>query len=268
MMRPDGTDKRYIPADYSFTHANGGGTSGICHCMLSQTSDRWLVADSAYGRGWSDLYLIDAFTGKSYFLARLNETGENPGHVHPQFSPDDNTVIFGLWSEDNKHVEIGWMDVSDIVNTPLEGGQYDLSDSCDTFGYKGFDHYIIPQTDANDGITGFTIPKGNEMYVNVKREVIESDNTPAEISITYLDKGYSSIKLSYLTWNPSVGGMGKLTKRKSYIKCTNSGMVKTKTFTFDDICLGNMDILGTDFRISGTNSQVTIQSVDVSVVQK
>lgn len=268
LMRPDGTDKRYIPANYQFTWNNGGVGDTINHCMLSNTSDRWLVTDSRYGRGWVDIYLIDNWTGAAYHLARTTQTGANPGHTHPQFSPDDQSVIFGLWSDDKQRVEVGWMDVSDIVNQPLVGGKYDLSGTCDTFGYQGFDHYIVPQRDAEGSITSFRIPSGNEMYVNVKSELIEQDNTPAEVTITYLDKGYNDICLSYLTWDPNVGGMGKLTERKAYIRGTGTGRVLSKTLSFDDICLGNMDILGTDFRISGTGVDAYIHSVDVVIPQK
>lgn len=268
MMRPDGTDKRYIPANYRFTWNNGGIGDTINHCMLSNTTDRWLVGDSRYGRGWVDVYLIDTWTGASYHLARTVQTGANPGHTHPQFSPDDQTVIFGLWSDDKKRVEIGWMDVSDIVNQPLTGGKYDISDTCDTFGYQGFNHYIEPRKDAEGNINSFLIPGGNEMYVNVKRELIEKDNTPADVTITYLDKGYNKICISYLTWNQNVGGIGRLTERKQYIQCTGTGKVQSKTLHFDDICLGNMDILGTDFRISGTGVDSVIYSVDVAIPQK
>jgi hypothetical protein len=39
----------------------------------------------------------------------------------------------------------------------------------------------------------------------------------------------------------------------------------SKTIKFDDICLGNMDVLGTDFRIGAVGTDATIISVDVKV---
>ncbi len=270
MVRPDGTDKKYIPVEYEFTRKHDGGDSGatICHCMLSNTSDRWLVGDSQYGRGFSDLYLIDTYTGKDYFLARL-PLKDNPGHIHPQFSMDDTKVIFGQQSDDMSHVEIGWMDVSDIVfGTPLEGGKYDLSETCDTFGYNGFEHYIIADYGENGEIQGFRIPRNNQMNVNVKASLVESDSTSADITVTYLDQGTTPIKISYNTWDNDVGGFGKLTERERYIERKNTGRFVTTTVHFDDINLGNMFALGIDFRISGVSTEAYIKSVDVEVPEE
>ncbi len=267
MVRPDGTDKHYIPVSYDYTRKNGGGDSGasINHAMLSNTSDRWLVGDSQYGRGWSDVYLIDTYTGADYFLGRF-PLKDNPGHIHPQFSMDDTMVIIGHQSDDNSHVEIAWMDVSDIVfGTPLDGGQYDISETCDTFGYNGFDHYIIADKDENGEIQGFRIPRNNQMNVNVKANYVEADNTPADISITFLDEGTTPIKLTYNTWDNDIGGYGKLTEREVFIERKNSGQFVTKTIHFDDINLGNMFVLGTDFRVSGVSTEAYIKSIDVKV---
>ncbi len=270
MMRPDGSEKRYIPADYSFTHENGHSGAGIVHCMASN-DNRWLVADSTYSSSnkWSDLYLIDTYSGATYFLARLPETSLDPGHIHPQFSPDDQKVIFGLWSEDLTHAQIGWMDVSDIVNNPPEGGQYDISDSCKTFGYKGFDHYVTPVYNASGKQSGIKIPGGNQMYVDVKADVIESDNTPAVVSITYKDDSTLPIKFAYYTWNVNGNDdSNRLAEHVKYISRNGTGRTITKTFELDDICLGNMEILGSDFRIGAVGADATIISVDVSVSDK
>lgn len=270
MIRPDGTDKKYIPVSYDYTRKNGGSDSGasINHAMLSNTSDRWLVGDSQYGRGWSDVYLIDTYTGADYFMGRF-PLKDNPGHIHPQFSMDDTKIIIGHQSDDGSHVEIAWMDVSDIVfGTPLDGGQYDISETCDTFGYNGFDHYIIADKDENGEIQGFRIPRNNQMNVNVKANYIEADNTSADISVTFLDEGSTPIKITYNTWDNDVGGYGKLTEREVYIQRKNTGRFVTETVHFDDINLGNMFVLGTDFRISGVSTEAYIKSVDVTVPEE
>ncbi len=268
MMRPDGSDKRYIPADYTFTHANNGHSAdGMVHCMVSNDS-RWIVADSTYNssKGWSDMYLVDSYSGATYFLGRISQQGSDPGHIHPQFSPDDQSVIFGLWDDDKTHGRIGWMDVSDIVNNPPEGGRYAVSSSVETFGYEGFDHYVIPQYSKDGQLTGIKVPEGNKMYVDVKKEIIESDNTPATVSVTYLDDTKHPLKLSYYTWDVNYGTMpNELAKHVVNIERKGTGKVMTKTFNFDDICLGNMEILGSDFTISAVGADATIISVDVIV---
>lgn len=36
-------------------------------------------------------------------------------HCHPNFSKDGKKIIFGTHSKDGKVSQIGWMDISDIV---------------------------------------------------------------------------------------------------------------------------------------------------------
>ncbi len=270
LMRPDGTDKRYIPADYTFTHMNGGDyADGMVHAMISP-DNRWIVADSTYNpnKGWSDLYLVDSYTGGTYHLARLSQKGVDPGHIHPQFSPDGKKVIFGLWSDDKSHSKIGWMDVSDIVDNAPKGGNYKLSDSCSTFGYEGYDTYLIPKYDENGNQTGIKIPGGNQMYIDVNKNVTESDNTPATISITYKDDSKLPLRVTYYTWNVNSNyDTNRLAEHKTYIEREGRGGIVTKTIKLDDICLGNMQILGSDFRIAAVGADATIISVDVSVNQ-
>ena len=70
MMRPDGSDKKYIPTKYNFTHDNGYPGSRMVHGMVSN-NNRWVAGDTTYSasHGYSDLYLFDTWTGKEYFLA-------------------------------------------------------------------------------------------------------------------------------------------------------------------------------------------------------
>lgn len=265
IMRPDGSEKRYIPADYSFTHNHGDPKGNINHCMMSN-NNRWTASDSDYNQGFSDLYLIDNYTGQTYFLARLNQRGDDPGHIHPQFSPDDQKVIFGLWGDDNTYSEIGWMDVSDIVNNPAQGGEYELSDSCRTFSYEGADSYMEVLKGESEDISGFKIPAGNKMYVDVKKDVIEADNTPAEITVTYKDDSILPIKLSYYMWQVrSNDDNNSLTNCIQYIERKGTGKILTKTFKMKDICLGNMEILGSDFTLSAIGADATVLSVDVVI---
>lgn len=267
MMRPDGSDKKYIPTPYNFTHDNGYPGSRMVHGMVSN-NNRWVAGDTTYSssHGYSDLYLFDTWTGKEYFLARINETGNNFGHVHPQFSPDDNMVIFGLWSDDNSHPQVGWIDVSDIVNAPIEGGEYKLSESCRTFGYSDCEHYIIPQYDENEEITSFKVPAGNKLYVDVNKTVVEKDNTPATITITYKDDTNMPIKFTYYTWEVNGRkGTNRFKEHTEYINRKGTGKVLTKTYTFEDICLGNMELFGSDFNLSAVGADAEIISVDVSV---
>ena len=268
-MRPDGSDLWLIPADFSksknyyFQHAS------VNHSMVDWNCN-WLVGETTYNSiDQCDFYLIETHTGRTHLLARFDHNGLNNGHVHASFTPDSSLVIFGGWSEGFKTVQWGWMDVSDITGNPSEGGRYDISDSCESFSYKGdFDHATEPKFNEDGTVSEVKIPAGRSMYVDVKKTVVEKDNTPAEITITYKDDTRLPIKLCYYTWKVnSPGDINEFTEREINIERKGTGKKITKTFKFDDICLGNMELLRADFRIHATGSSATVYSVDVSVPQ-
>lgn len=273
MMKPDGTDKWYIPIDIreSTMLSANNARAGITHCNVSH-DNRWTVGDTIYSTplGWTDAILVDNYTGKTHWLARVSQSGANPGHFHPQFSHDDKYVVFGLWSDDKSHAQFGWMDVSDITENGAEGGRFDLSDSCESFSYKGnFEHYVEPSFDKDGKLQSVRIPGGKEMYVDVKKSVIEADNTPATIKIVYKDDGKNPIILKYYTWYTG-GHLSRnfLAEHEYTIQRKGTGKVMAKTIKLDDICLGNMQILRSDFRIASEGGSATILSVDVSVSGK
>jgi len=271
MQRKDGTDKRYIQCDFSLTEkiiGNGGSDSN--HASLS-FDGRWIVSDNNYyGGKFSGLYVFDAETGASHLMAIVPQSSANPGHLHPQFSPKGTYAIFGCWNEDYTIPQFGWMDVSDITSNPAPGGRYDISATCDAIDYDGnFDFNVDPFYGKNGEYEGTKVPAGKELYVNVKSSVTESDNTSATITIAYKDDTWLPIALSYHRWiENSNEHKNYLTDDKLYINRTNTGRIMTKTLKFDDICLGNMDLFGTDFRIRAAGSAATILSVDVSLPQE
>lgn len=271
LMKPDGTDKWYIPIEVPDTEASANNARvGITHCNISH-NNRFIAGDTIYATnlGWTDFILVDTCTGKTTRLARLSQSGSNPGHQHPQFSYDDNLVIFGLWSDDKSHAEFGWMDVSDLTQNPAKGSRFEISESCESFGYEGdFKHSVKPNYDDNGNLASVTIPNGNEMYIDVKKTVAETDNTPATVTIVYKDDNKSPLKFKYYTWN--VGGYlsrNFLAEHEYTIERNGTGRIITKTLKFKDICLGNMQMLRSDFRICADGGEATILSVDVSVTE-
>lgn len=269
MVRKDFTDKRIIPADYTLTRAQMSAGSGINHAMISY-DNRWIAADCQYSSTFkrSDLYVFDTETGETHFLAKTAQKGLDPGHTHPQFSPNDKYVIFGLWSEDMAYAETAWMDISDITGNPSKGGRVQISESCEVLSYDcDKEHSIETVLDGDGKFEYATVPHGNYMYVDVKKEIIESDNTPGKISITYMDEGTTPLKLVYYTWheNAATRDVNVFKTNEIYINRTGTGKAITKIYKFDDICFGNMQILGTDFKIGAVGAPAKILSVDVSV---
>lgn len=267
LMRPDGSDLWYVPADYSFTKNYYFQHAAIGHSSMDWNAD-WIIGDTTYNSyNETDFNLTETHTGKNYVLARFKHNGLNNGHVHPQFSPDSSLVVFGGWTPDFKVAQWGWMDVSDITSNPTKGGRFDISESCETFSYKGdFDHYIEPEFNPDGSVKKIRIPAGRQMYVDVKKTVVEEDNTPATISITYKDDTRMPLKLCYYTWKVNApGDINEFTEHELYIERKGSGKKLTKTFEFKDICLGNMEVLRSDFRIRAAGGDAIVYKVDVSV---
>lgn len=269
MMRHDGSDKWYVPADYSYAHTYSNPGAQINHGQI--TSDmRWIVGDTANynwnGKFTGDLHLIDTCTGETIFLAHTPNSDNVQPHV--QFSYDDKMIFFGVAAVDNSNLDrIGWMDVSEFTQNPRPGGRFDISQSCESFSYEGnFDHYVKPSFDENGKLMSVYIPPQREMYVDVKKTVIESDNTPATITITYEDKHNTPIRLRYKKWNEYTNGMYNTIEEKMiYIERKNTGKILTKTVDIDDICLGNEGDFRSDFKIGALTGDAVIYSVEVSV---
>lgn len=267
IQRPDGTDKRYIKADYGIAPTVlGSAGTGTNHSMISHDG-RWIAADNKYGSSakLSGLFVIDAETGATSTVAFVPQNGANPGHLHPQMSPKNTYAIFGCWDETFKIAQFGWADVSDITSKPAPGGRYDISETCDAIDYDGnFAFDVKPLYKMGGTYEGTKVPAGKELYVNVKREVADDDNVAAEITITYKDDTTLPITLNYHRWVVnSHKYVNMVTDDKIYIERKGTGKIVSKTLKFDDICLGNMDVLGTDFRIGAAGTDATIISVDV-----
>lgn len=269
-FRWDGKDRRLINCDYSYLH-----------CATNLNSNRWLISDTAYdgGRRYNDLVIMDTEAGWSKNLAHPRQTGENPGHVHPQFDWSGNTVYFGLWSEDGKTVYVGWMDVSDITSNPTPGGPIELNETCSTFSYQGMNSFMFEREDKNGKY--YEIPVGNTMQVKVDCDYIEAESTSVEITVEYLDKGYYPIKLDYCEWENHEGyskretnfsrdyyyeGIGKINEQVKYIDRTNTGKWKTAKLTIHHMNLENMYKLGADFKLSGVNSTAEIRNVSIKEI--
>ncbi len=270
LMRPDGSDLWHVPADYSHSKNYYFQNAAICHSSMDWYGN-WIIGDTSYNSyKESDFNLTETHTGKNYFLARFPHNGLNNGHVHPQFSPDSSIVVFGGWTPDFKVAQWGWMDVSDITGNPTEGGRFDLSESCESFSYKGdFDHYIEPTFNEDGSVKEIKIPAGRQMYVDVKKTVVEADNTPATITITYKDDSKMPLKLCYYTWNENApGDINEFTEHEFIINRKGTGRRLTKTIKFKDICLGNMEVLRSDFRVRAAGTDAIVYSVDVSVPNK
>ncbi len=246
----DGTDINFVSDEWSYNHPS------------ISPDHRYGVGDDQLTVGYPiEVILIDIYTGENIVLC-APPCVDNPGHPHPQFSWNGNIVFFGHGSEDFKYTRVGWMDISDIVEEgkKIKGGQYDLSETCETFGYEGFEHYIEPLEDEN-GETYYRIPKGNRMNVNIKPAVVENWGAKMKLTITYLDKGESDIGIHYRVYE-RIGNVGQLLDRNTYIERDNTGKWVTKEIIIDPMDAGNPLPMKTDFQIYGLYSDLYIKSIE------
>ena len=234
---------------------------GTNHPSISP-DHRWGVGDTSLSVGNPNrLYLYDLLTGENILLC-APPCIDNPGHPHPQFSWDGTKVFFGCGDESFSYSRVGWIDISDIIEErqDLNGGQYDLSDSCETFGYEGFNHYIEPLKDEN-GETYYRIPKGNKMNVNIKPAVVENWGAKIKLKVTYLDKGKSDVNLHYKMYTLE-GDVGGIYDRNIYLERNDTGKWITKELVIDSIDTANPMPMKTDIQISGVFSDAHIKSVE------
>jgi hypothetical protein len=112
---------------------------------------------------------------------------------------------------------IGWMDISDIINSVSDGEEITLSDSCTTTSYGDTDFYL-EKTDS-----GYYIKEGNHMNVNITS--FEKETVNVELTFDYVDSGTENIVIDYVKWE-NVSGSNKAVNYSETIKRTNSGKIK------------------------------------------
>lgn len=248
-VRYDGTDRRYINSDYDYLHAG-----------ISPVTDRWIVSDTSYGATeTSQIVLVDSYTGDSYPLATVHQTGLDPGHCHPGFSQDGNTVWFGLYDE-NDVVSIGWMDVSDIIAAAPAVHTYALSDNC---RIETAERLHEVQQATVGGKTAYRIPQ--EGVMRVQFQTAEAESCAAAITIRYFDEGTADLCLDYYVWEKGEQGSYSLTPKTHTVTRTNTNTWKETTVSLAEVNLENMERLGADFVLRGADSAAIVQSVSVSV---
>ncbi len=249
----DGKNRRYINSE-----------KGYCHVGTHPYDKRWAVADTDYNGVDSTITLIDCYTGESYPIVTVHQTGENPGHCHPNFSFDGKTVIFGMY-DDKDIISIGWADVSKYIEKAPDVMRYELSDNCTIETAQrnnlGEPNLSTRYVDSHGSVSYYLPPNGT-MRVQYRGEETESANT--DITLTYMGRYNEPVVLEYLVWETE-NGTNKLVPRTVEFPMGNSGKWITETINIPNINLENMERLESDFIIKGGTNGHYIQSVSVSI---
>jgi len=238
----DNTKYGFINGDYDYLHA------------AVSPDEKWLVADTQYLTGSiereSYIYLIDLKTKKSKLLAKVNTWTNQPGHVHPSFSPDNSKVTF-TFADASNNLWVGYIDISDITAVKDR-----TTANC-----------ILKQTPDNDGVVLYNttdtaseaytsavnigslecrkITSNKKMYFDVDDGYVdEGDQMPDNdiaVEIKYYDTGTDQLKFEYNSTTSNYQAV--------YIQKTNSNTWKTQLILLEDGEFKNAQNLGNDFRI-------------------
>ncbi|HEX2924130.1 MAG TPA: hypothetical protein VHS28_08900 [Chloroflexota bacterium] len=104
-------------------HAIYDNKEGLNPCHITVSPDeKWIAADmwdhldkpDENGCFRSGILLIEAATGKSKVLCRINRGQSHPLHPHPNFSPDGAKVAFTV-AEGTNRGQVAYVDISDVI---------------------------------------------------------------------------------------------------------------------------------------------------------
>lgn len=248
-----GKKKEYVSNEYRYWH-----------CSASPADDRFIVADTNKLDGnMNEIVLVDRYTGEAHLLCRP-QLGKSvhPGHAHPSFSPDGKKVSF-VMNDGTGIIATAWMDVSDIVDKPADGGRISISETCEVPSYKGCVNYIKEAEKAGEKC--YKVSVGNRMLVNVKDDKYQADRADVKITFSYYDESYMPVKLSYFGWNSKLSRLDKTEQMFYTVDRKNTKKWITKTIELKDINIDNMELIGTDFKIEGSYADLYIKDVNVEV---
>ena len=90
---------------------------------------------------------------------------------------------------------VRWFDFSKLAKKTAKGGHYSIGGNVDRVSYAGLD---CESTETNiNSIKGFCAKTGKAIYLDVRRELIDSDCGAVKLSFDYLDNGTLPIIITY-----------------------------------------------------------------------
>ncbi len=267
----DGRDRKYLNQARVWNEEKQIWTwVGATHPCADPVGERWVAHDdgafNVFHKGEFPLIIRDTESGASYLALSRALAGPSDYHPHPAFSQNLQYLAFGLVDE-NGTGEIGWIDVSDITSIPQDGSRIQLSETCDALDFhnewENFE-YDLDIVEV-DGETAYKIPRGKKMYINAINDYVWGTEVDVTFSITYLDNGISPMKLEYIKWNEN-GITEHFSRRYETIPRTGKGGWKTVDVTLKDVNMDNVELLGTDVKLSGAVSDIIIKEITVKEI--
>ena len=246
----DGNNREYINGDHPYWH-----------CYPSPDK-KWVCADTQIGGQRAEVVLINVQTYESHMLTNFFYPNKpHPWQPHPIISQDGKKVSWQMADPDNPEVlGTAWMDLSDIIDVPVEELSGDISATANYVSYK---HAISEvKTTTQNGEECFRIPAGKEMYVNINDAVTTDINGDVTVRLTYLDIGRQPMKLRYTSGLVDKSDYANREDVSIKIERHNTGQWKTIDIQLRGANLSNAGKYRTDFCIGGQYSDAYIKHIE------
>lgn len=266
---------------------------GGIHVSTSPASARWIVYDGGgertvngdgVERKTTHVSVLDSTTGQHYKIADVVCNMPHPGHVHPSFSYDGNYIWFGFETDDeDKTIQIGWADVSDIVSKPVVGGKEKLTDIAEFYNYEGTVNSAEKVT--VDGVECYKISPDHQMLIDIDDSLYYGAISPEHtddksykvtVKMKYLDNGTDEFYSRMFFWNDTLDRYSDYYDKTRYehngnntVK-TNTNTWKDRTVVYEKVNLENINLMSTDLRIknSASGGNLYIRDIEITVEEQ
>lgn len=255
-VRKDGTHRQY----YYFPRTKP--SVNINHCY-PDASNKFCATDNAF------VSLASLETHQLFNIAfSVLHTGDrqHPYHPHAHLSWFGHMMDWGMVYENV--LGICFYDYSEIVENEIpEGGRFKINDDVERVSFKTLECESDEVT--IDGRNAIRVKAGNQIYIAINPEIIDTVDGAVKITFDYLDNEKSPIKITYTKGvkNPNHDST-MIDNGKKVISRRGTKKWKTATVTIDS---GNFESIGryeTDFNIMGGAKDTYISNIKVEKVNK
>ena len=224
--------------------------------LAASGDNKYIVADGAY------VVLICTETNQHFPISRFvwNKGKSHPYQAHPVIARDKYIVSWGA-ADDEGILCVRWFDFNNLAKKQAKGGRYSVNEYIDRVSYKKLDCETTVK--KYKGKECFYVKGGNALYLDLREELIDTDNGKIKISFEYIDNGFQPIMLTYTSGVETDNDRCNVFDAKKSIKRNNSGKWKTCEFVIDS---GNFESIGTyetDIKIGASQSGVYITNLSV-----
>ncbi len=262
-VNKDGSHRKYIynPKVSRVPQENTGKVLGSSHGGASG-DDRYCSLDSNY------ISIINQETNQVFPIAyptnsKTEEVYKNhPYHAHSIMSPKSScTLNWGRYDEALDTLGIAWFDYNSIdKNDIAEGGETKYNEYVSRLSYEGLDceSEILDYNQKNS----IRANVKSSIYLNLDTSISDSVSDIVKVSFEYFDNGTDDLSFVYTRGAETENELCLIENGKCVIKRTGTNTWKT----FEkEICanLQSPGIYGTDFKLSGVNSEIYISNFKV-----